>query len=171
MKPQFVKISFGIFFLAVAIPLIAQTIKFGFEPNGQIVKFHFDSLTIYTDTTSLFAVYDQKGNMKDYDLIVKDFVRKQISEANSDTVTFFGNYIPFDNNTDKEWYVKWAILRLLKEKKLKMYDKHGQLVTIIVTKKVGKRKDNFVGRSYINKATNEELLSETLFIRLINHRF
>jgi len=170
LENQFLSISLGIFFSTVAIPLTAQTIKLDFEPCGQIVKFHFDSLTIYTDTTSLFAVYDQKGS-PNYTLMVKDFVRKQIAEVNSDTVTFFGNYIPFNDNNGKEWYVKWAFRHLFNENKLKMYDKHGQLVTIIVTKEIRKRKQSFVTRLYINKETNEVLFREAINVRLVNHRF
>lgn len=102
-------------------------------------------------------------------------VRKKISGAKSDTVTFHGDFIPFDDRHDKkdqkDWYVEWAILKLTKQKKLKMYDKHGNLVTKIVTKKVGKKKENHVRRSYINKETTEELFSETIFIRIISPRW
>jgi hypothetical protein len=153
----------------------AQTIKLNFEPQGKIVKFYFDSLTIYTDTTSLFSVYTNEGTLKDYDLRVKKLVNSKFSKSPADTVIFSGNFIPFndsiENKYQTDWYVEWAILHLTKVKKLKIYDKHGHLVTTIVTKKVGKKKENFVKRSYINKETNEELLSETLFIRTITPRF
>lgn len=153
----------------------AQTIKLDYEPRGQIVKFYFDSLTIYTDTTSLFAVYANEGDLKDYDLRVKNFVLRHIKEASSDTVIFSGSFIPFNDSIVKkhqeDWYVEWALLHLTKEKKIKIYDKHGQLVKTIVTKRNGKKKNNYVKRSYINKATNEELLRETLFIRIIDPAF
>lgn len=153
----------------------AQTINLNYEPNGQIIQFHFDRLTIYTDSASLFLVYAKDGHLKDYVLRVKNFVLKQIEESKSDTVSFSGDFIPFNdgvgNKYQNDWCVEWAILHLTKEKRLKMYDRHGQLVTNILTKKVGKKKDNFVKRSYINKATNEELLAETLFIRTITPRF
>jgi hypothetical protein len=102
-------------------------------------------------------------------------VLNKIEESKSDTVSFSGDFIPFNDSINDKyqgaWYVEWAILHLTKEKRLKMYDRHGQLVTTIMTKKVGKKKDNFVKRSYINKATNEELLAETLFLRTITPKF
>lgn len=151
----------------------AQTIKLDYEPKGQIIKFYFDSLTIYTDTTSLFSIFADEGNLKDYDLRVKNFVLKQIKESKNDTVTFSGNYIPFNDGIEnkEEWYVDWVILHLTKEKKVKIYDKHGQLVKILVTKKVGKKKKNYVARLYINKATNEELFRETLFRQIVDPLF
>ncbi len=61
-----------IFFLSIWTSISnAQTIKLDFEPKGQIIKLYFDSLTIYTDTTSLFFVYRENGNLLDYDLRVK----------------------------------------------------------------------------------------------------
>lgn len=153
----------------------AQSTTLDFEPHGQIVKFHFDSLTIYSDTTSLFSVYDKEGVLKDYDLKVKNFVRKQVAQTSSDTIIFTGKFIPFNDGIAevylKEWDVEWAILHLTKEKKLKIYDKHGKLVKIIITKKIGKKKKNYVERSYINKTTNEELFNEVLFIRIIEPSF
>jgi hypothetical protein len=162
-------------FLLFAIATSAQKIELSYEPKGQIVKFYFDSLTIYTDTATLFSVYDKDGGLNDYDLRVKNLVRRKLNEAKSDTVSFSGDFIPFndsvDNKYQNDWYIEWAILELTKERKLKMYDKHDHLVTSIVTKKIGKNKNNFVKRSYINKATNEELLAETLFLKTITPKF
>ena len=163
------------YFLLLTFTINAQTIKLAYEPRGQIVKFYFDSLTIYTDTTSLFAVYTNDGDLKDYNLRVKNFVLRQMKEANNDTVTFSGNFIPFNDSIVKkyqeDWYVEWAILNLTKNKKLKIYDKHEQIVKRIVKKKIGRKKNNYVKRSYINKATNEELLKETLYIRIFDPAF
>ncbi len=162
-------------FLFFTVATNAQKIELTYEPTGQIIKFYFDSLTIYTDTTALFSVYDKDGDLKDYVLRVKNLVRKKLNEAKSDTAKFSGDFIPFNDSTEKKyhknWYVEWAILELTKEMKLKMYDKYGYLVTTIVTKKIGKKKNNFVKRSYINKDSNEELLSETLFIKTITPKF
>jgi hypothetical protein len=55
----------------------AQTIKLDFEPKGEIIKFYVDSLTIYTDTTSLFFVYKENGTLNDYNFRVNNFVKKQ----------------------------------------------------------------------------------------------
>jgi hypothetical protein len=162
-------------FLLFAFTTSAQKIQLAYEPKGKVVKFYFDSLTIYTDTSALFSVYDKDSSWKAYDLSVKNLVRKSLQDTKSDTVMFAGDFIPFteisDPNYQKNWSVEWAILELLSVRKLKMYDKHGMLVTTIIARKVGRKKDNFVKRSYINKATKEELLAETLFIRTITPKF
>ena len=153
----------------------AQKLNLAYEPRGQIVRFYFDSLTIYTDTTSLFSIYSGEGDLKEYDLRVETFVLKKIEETKFDTVTFIGDFIPFNDNTgnkyQNDWYVKWAILQLTKGNRLKLYDKHGQLVTSIITKKVGKRREGYIKRSYINKVTSEELFDETLFLQTITPHF
>jgi hypothetical protein len=153
----------------------AQTIKLTFEPKGKIVKFYFDSLTIYTDTTSLFQIYNEKGTLKDYDLRVKNLVIKQFTINNADTVFFSSHFIPFndsiDNKYQKDWYVEWAILHLTRANRLKIYDRHGQLVENILTKKIGTKKKGYVRRAYINKETKEELFKELLYMRKVNPSF
>ena len=168
-----IKLNLTYCFLLLTFSINAQPIKLNFEPKGQIVEFYFDSLTIYTDTSSLFAIYDQ-NNMKDYDLRVKNFVRKQIATTNFDTVKFFGNFIPFNDSIDNQsqnWYVQWAILHLMKANRLRILDKHGNLVEIILTKKVGTKRKGIVRRAFINKKTKEELFSQGLFVRTVNPRF
>jgi hypothetical protein len=87
----------------------------------------------------LFFVYKENGNLKDYDLRVKNLLNKQFRDNNLNTAFFSGNFIPFndsiDNKYQKDWYVEWAILHLVRANKLKIYDKHGQLVEKIITKK------------------------------------
>jgi hypothetical protein len=163
------------FILLFSVATNAQTLRLNYEPTGKIIQFYFDSLTIYTDTTSLFSVYESDRNLENYDLRVKNFVLKKIRNSKLDTVTFSGEFIPFEDSiierNQNEWYVEWAILHLTKANRLKIYDKHGQLVTTIVTRKVGKKKDDFVKRSYKNLATDEELFAETLLIRTITPKF
>ena len=155
----------------------AQTIKLDFEPKAEVVKFYFDSLTIYTDTTSLFNVYSKYGTkgLEAYDLRVKNLVLRQLRESKNDTALFSANYIPFNdginNKYQEDWYVEWAILHLTKEKHVLIFDKHAQRVEIIKTKKIGSKKKNHIRRVYINKNTDEELFSETLFMRTINPAF
>jgi hypothetical protein len=148
-----------------------QIIKLDFEPKRQVVRFYFDSLTIYTDTTSLFAVYEHDAKGFDaYDLRVKNLILQRFKESKTDTVTFSGDFIPFndsiDNKYQNNWYVEWAILHLTKEKKLKIFDKHAQLVKIIVIKKIGSKKKGHIRRAFTNKVTKEELFDETLFMRI-----
>ena len=166
------RLNLTYYFLLLTFSINAQSIKLNFEPKGQIVEFHFNNLTIYTDTTSLFAIYDQKGTMKDYDLRVGNFVREQIIETNSDTVRFSGHFIPFNDGIDnKEWYVEWVILHLMKANRLKIFDKHGELVETILTKEKGTKKKGLVRRYFINEKTKEKLFSEVLYIKIVTPRF
>ncbi|MES2799762.1 MAG: hypothetical protein V4638_07075 [Bacteroidota bacterium] len=146
-----------------------------YEPTGQIVCFHWDSLFIYTDTTSLFAVYDNYGTRSDYDRRIKQFVRKQIQVTTSDTAIFIGEFIPlndgFGSKTQEKWYIEWCILNLLKDRKLKIYDKEHQLVQNIVKKKVKNKKNGFEKLSYINKATKKELFYEVTKFRSMGISF
>jgi len=138
-----------------------------YEPEGVIIKFKFDSLTIYTDTTSIFEVYNENGKLNDYDTRVINFVRKEVGETQNDTVRFIGDFIPFNDGVTtlykQDWYIKWVILQLTKTNKLKLYDKHGVIVTNIKRKKIGTKKEGYIRRAYINKETGVELFSETLY--------
>ncbi len=129
-------------------------------------------MVIYTDTTSLMSLYNEK---EDYDLRVINYIRKSIRDINNDTITFNGENIPFDdgiiNKYQEDWYIKWAILELVKKRKVHLIDKYGNKVKIIVTKRIGKKKQNYVKRSDINEETGAELFKETLFVRLVNPSF
>ncbi len=155
--------------------LNAQKIKLNYTPQGQIVKLHFDNLTIYTDTTSLFSVYRENSTLKDYNLRVTSMVKKQFQNPETDTAIFSGNFIPFndgiDNPRQKDWYVQWAVLHLTLANRVKIYDAHGQLVETVVTKKTGSKKKGLVSRAFMNKKTKEVLFSESLYIKLITPSF
>lgn len=156
-------------FLITLLPfgLKAQSIKLNYNPKGTIVKFNFDSLTIYTDTTSIFGMYNEKGKLKNYDASVIKFVREEVSKAQNDTVCFNGNFIPMNdtvqNIPQSDWYIDWLILQLTKKNKLKMYDKQGLEVRKVIRKKIGTKKEGYVRRAYINKVTRVELFSEALY--------
>ena len=88
---------------------------------------------------------------------------------------FSGNFIPFtdsiDNKCQKDWCVEWAILKLAKANKLKIYDKHRQLVEKIITKKIGTKKKSYIRSAFINKNTKEELFSDLLYMRTVTPSF
>jgi hypothetical protein len=155
--------------LLITISVKAKTIKLDFKPKGPIVKLYFNSLTIYTDTASLFKIYSQKGTKEfdSYDLRVRNLVLRKFNDSKNDTVFFTGNYIPFNdgiaNKYEEDWIIEWAILHLTIDKKILIFDKHGQQVKAIRTKKIGTKKTNYIKRAYINKNNGEELFSETLF--------
>jgi len=159
--------------LVVLLPYIvnAKKYKLNYQPHGIIVKFQFDSIIIYTDTTSLLSIYNEKDS---YDLRVMKYIRKSIKDINNDTITFIGKNILFNDGINKypnDWYIEWALLQLIKNKKVQLINRHGQKVRIISTKKIGRKKTNYIKRSYIDKETNEELFKETLFARIINPSF
>ncbi len=153
----------------------AKTLKLDFEPQGRTIKICYDSLTIYTDSAALFSIYNEFGTIESYNSRLMTFVRKELKKSDKDTVTFSGKFIPFNDGvqskTQEDWYVEWAILHLIKTKKLKMYDKQGRHVKAVRSKRVGRKKNHFVKRSYLNKATGEELFKEILFSRIIDPHF
>lgn len=148
----------------------AQTIKLGFESQRQVVKFNFDSLTIYTDTTSLFSIYELEGTkgLEAYHQRVKNLILRQFRDCKNDTVTFSGSFVPFNDSVDTKykqdsWYVDWAIVHLTERGKEKMFDKHNNHVKAIVVKKIGSRKKGHIRKAYINKDTKEELFYQTIY--------
>jgi len=161
------KFQITVLFLFLLSVVSAQSIKLNYEPKGLLIEFKYDSLTLYTDTIALFDTYRKEGNLVKYDLRVFNLVRKEICRAQNDTIKFSGDFIPFNDgiveNRQKSWYIKWAILQLTKANKLKMYDKHGTIVTKIKGKKIGTKKEGYIRRAFINKRTNEELFSEPLY--------
>jgi hypothetical protein len=164
-------------FLFAALLINAQTITLDFEPSKPVIRFYFDSLTIYSDSSSVFYVYKHFGTkgFEEYDQRVKNFILHQFDQIKGDTISFSGNLIPFndgrDNKTKKVWSVDWAIRHLTRQNLLKMFDKHGQLVRTIKTKKIGTKKKGRVRRAFINKDTGEELFSELLFLRRTHGRY
>lgn len=164
-------------FLFATLLTNAQTITLDFEPSRPVIRFYFDSLTIYSDSSSLFYVYRYFGGngFEDYDRRVKSFVLRQFNEIKADTISFSGDLIPFndgiDNKNQKEWAVGWAMKHLTRQNLLKMYDKHGQLVRKIETKKIGTKRKGYVRRAFINRDTDEELFHEILFLRTKHLRY
>ncbi|CAN5341175.1 hypothetical protein BH09BAC3_BH09BAC3_07740 [soil metagenome] len=161
-------------FLFMSLLTNAQTFKLDFKPNRPIVRFYFDSLTIYTDTTSLFLIYEKYGTkgLEDYNLRIKHHILTQFNLSKSDTISFKGDLIPFnDNIDDQKWYVDWAIQNLTRNNLLIIYDKHRQLVTTIETKRIGTKKEGHVRRAFINKDTKEELFHELIFLRTVQRRY
>lgn len=148
----------------------SQTINLDFEPQGKVIEFHFDSLIIYTDTNSLFKVYscDNKNSNQVLSLRVRKLILKEIQNSNNDTLVFTGNSIPFNDNIEdeKNWDLNWAFIHLIKNKKIKIFDKQGNQVRKIITRKVGTKKDGPVRRLYISKETNEILFYEMLYRKI-----
>ena len=83
-------------------------------------------------------------------------------------MTFSGSFVPFNDSIDDKykrdsWYVDWAIIHLTANGKLKIVDKHGDQVKIIIVRKIGTKKKGHIRKAYINKDNKEELFYETLY--------
>ncbi len=152
--------------------IIAQTYKLNYEPKGKIIRFNFDSLTFYTDTTSLFESFRDI----DYKYVQAESlnnlnkVRKKIREAKNDTIVFKWITNNSDvNQSDETYYdfsIKSTLMSLIQINKVKLYDKHNKLVKIIKCKKIGSEKEGRIRRAYINKETKEELFYEHIYFRI-----
>lgn len=151
-----------------------QSIKLNYEPSGQIIKLCFDSLTVYTDTTSLFEIFRNDTSPEGaYDARVKELIREQFNEGNSDTAYFSGTWFEFEDSDPKTsgWYVLPDVVRLTERNKLKIIDKNSETISRIITKKVGNKKKGYVFQDYLNKDTKEILFSRTIYSVSITPRF
>jgi hypothetical protein len=183
-----------LFFASLAFSLSARTIKLHYEPHGKIIKFCFRGITVYTDSSSLFYMYDHDpdrsvdkpylpaNRFKVFDDRVRNLLRRNCSISGSDTASFSDGLVPFNDGIGdycvdteyddlKYWYTDGPMLELTKAGRVKIIDSHGNHVKVVDTKRYGSRRQNHIWLAYRNKATKEELLFETLFIRLINPRF
>ena len=152
-------------------------ITLDYEPKGIVIPFNFESLKIYSDTTSVFYIYKkfEKEEDNQYLTRIRSLILKQIKETQSDTVIFSGEYIPFNDTVNnkwvKEWYINWLILNLTKENRLKIFDQSNKPIKSIQTKKTGTRRNGYVARIYLNKDTKKELFREVLFYMSVVPKF
>jgi hypothetical protein len=159
-------IIFGLIFTTQAQ---GQTLKLNYVPSGQVIQFNFDSLTIYTDTSGVFSVVDKYDDLE-YVTRVRSLIMRKIKGINSDTITFSGHFIPFNDsvsNKNKDWYLNSIIIQLVDSKKLVIIDEFNNEVTRIKKKKIKWKRDGYgmvegTKISYINKETGEELFSRLL---------
>jgi hypothetical protein len=174
-------------FAGFSLSLSARTIKLNYEPQGKVIKFCFHGITVYTDSNSLFYVYEHDPDRAEdkpylaanrfqvFDDRLRNLLKRNCSISGSDTASFSDDFVPFNDGMadkyDTTWYTEGPILDLAKAGRVKIIDSHGNLVKFLTTKRYGSKSQNHIWLAYCNKATKEELLFETLFIRLINPRF
>lgn len=161
------KLLLSLSLILISLSLYAKRINLNYEPIGQIIVIHYDSLTIITDSTALFSIYKDTDNSQT-SIRLKNFIRKESKMSNGDTLVFSGDFIPFNDSIDNsyvtDWYVKWAIIELTNKKKLKLYDKHGQVVRKIKRGKNKMKKDIYAWykrKAYINRENKEVLFYKT----------
>ncbi len=147
----------------LSLTVNAKRINLNYEPSGQIIVIHYDSLTIITDSTALFSIY-KDTNPKSTSIRLKNLIRREAKKSNGDTLVFSGKSIPFNDSIDNpvltDWYVKWAIIELTNERKLKLYNKQGALVEKIKLGRKITEESAYRWRQkkpYINRETKEVL--------------
>lgn len=158
-------ISFLIFgLILLSFSVSGQRIKVNYEPNGQIIKFTCDKLTIYTDTASFFSIILNNSDVLLYNKdALKRFILRKKQESLNDTIVVIGHEI-FDTseNCSSLFFSELYASILLERNKAKIFDRNGEEVNkIIERKRFGiylflpyiKRK------MYIDKKTKEELFT------------
>lgn len=131
---------------------INHTIKLDYQPKGVIIKFNFNNLTLYSDTTALFSIYkhsDKSYILQNGERVYSHKVRKLIlSKIKEDTIILSGAFIPFNDNIQSRsqtyWRVWLAIRQLTIENKIQIFDTTGLVVKKVKIKKVGKKKFLFI---------------------------
>ncbi|MBW8051413.1 MAG: hypothetical protein FVQ77_13945 [Cytophagales bacterium] len=165
-----------IYLILLTLQIQAQHIKLDYEPTGQIIKLNLDSLTIYTDTTSVFSIMMEYYEDPNYTARTRNLIINKIKESGHDTIFFTGNNIPFNDTIDNKWQPAWyvyhIIILLIEKNKLKIFDKANRQVNTIKTKRIRKKRKGIfiraeVSKAYINKDTNEKLFSRSLKVRRI----
>jgi len=154
-------------------------IKLDYEPSGVIVRFEFDSVIVYTDTTSLLSVHliDSFHTSR-----TRYIIKKKIREQGQDTITIDswnnGNrgisYIDtidfFDycrSNGLLYWNFVGHIAFLIESNKVKILDasNHRQVSTIKTKKwkRTSSKTGSFTAyRSYIDKDTKQVLFEDII---------
>ena len=90
----------------------AQTYKLDFEPKGKIVKFFNDSITFYTDATSIIDFYSDKDKIGNpfYAKRIVNYIKKRVKETNGDTIIVNGDKIDFKDEYNYESMNEWTIM-------------------------------------------------------------
>lgn len=162
------KTLFYILFLLISVCSNANEIKLTYEPKGLIVCFDFDSLKIYSDTTSVLELVN---NYKDpiFKARARLYVLRQINEQKSDTIIFNKTFVEFNDNEmnshTKGWYIETVPINLTKINKVKIIEKTGRVIKFIAIKKNGSKKKGHIKRSFYDVETKKELFYQTIFIR------
>lgn len=144
---------------------INRTIKLDYKPKGVIVKFNFDNMILYTDTTALFSIYKYseksyilQNNERVYSSMVRKLILNKIKE---DSVIISGSFIPFDEKLHSNRQIYWRVWLALREltitNKIQIYDSNGDLVKKVKIKKIGKKSSCFYRRAFVNKKTHQML--------------
>jgi len=165
-------------FLVILLPYIvnAKTYKLDYQPHDKIIIFKFDSITIYTDTTSLFSLCDNENsffiknpphiikslisfcNKNANDLQIINSIKKSIRNTKNDTVTFVEKSSSVGNNNLTKTDIKRIISQLIQNEKVKIIDENKLQIRRIKIKQYGNITDGgHIKFSYINNKTKKEI--------------
>ncbi len=138
----------------------SQTIKLDYEPKGGVIKFYFNNLICYTDTTSLFSKYKT-----DTTYVFEEFLHREVEKLirknlENDTVVFTKNFVSIDifPGEHPDYWQVWDDLRILtRTNKVLIFDSYGNRVQKVQIKQKGRIKDCGGGRYFVSKETKEVL--------------
>lgn len=146
--------------LVITLSTSAQTIRLDYIPHGLILKFEFNNLTLYSDTSSLFSFYNDPSDndIIRYEQRIRDLINR--STVN-DTAKFIGSFIPFNDSLQDPEEIPWRVwldLRVLTlTNKIVIIDSHGDRVNKIKIRRKGTIRKCYVRKVFINAKTKEEL--------------
>lgn len=143
----------------------AQTIKLNYKPKGVFIHFHLDDSDFYTDTTALMSIYNEKKSAhKAYTSAVKAHIRKAVRTANTDTISFPGEYsLVTEDLTMKDsmrWYLPYAIIKLIEKRKVIVHDSSGHAVSKLL-KAVKDQTESTITYSYTSQICDEQIIEQT----------
>lgn len=154
------------------LPLIAdsQTIKLNFVPNSGVVELLYNDLSIYTDSNSIFSVFQENKSSKGQKLKNDEFSRMLRNEFilnSSDSALIsmdkLGINTVFKSSKEVENYILWIVLELVEKKRLKIYNSRKTLVPTLYSRKIGSPEEGLVRLVYFDKITDEELFSRLIY--------
>ena len=74
-------------FIIISLTVNAKRINLNYEPSGQIIVIHYDSLTIITDSTSLFSIYIDT-DPKSTSMRLKNLIRRETKKSPCELLFF-----------------------------------------------------------------------------------
>ena len=155
------KIIVTILLLLLYALSFGQNIKLDYEPKGGVIKFFFNNLICYTDTSALFARHQSDTTLWETEKTlyreIDSIIRKHL--MNNDTVVFTENFIDLSpDKRDSDWWRVWDDIRILTiTNKVLLFDSHGNRVQKVQIRQKGRIRKCGGGRYFISKETKEVL--------------
>ncbi|MBN8702179.1 MAG: hypothetical protein J0M08_03885 [Bacteroidetes bacterium] len=165
-KIKFSLILLCLVFFTLTNFALTGNIRLTYKPKGIIVLFYFDSLKVYSDTTSILNLIS-KMEKNNYLNRSRNLILKSIQQTNNDTISFYGHSFPFHDKVDSiEWNISNLIIQLTDRGNVVIFDKENQIVKKIKTKKITETSKHrtIIDKVYINKTDNTVLFKKNLML-------